>query len=96
MADTSNNPWYPSPEFLAQAGHVLLGMLAVLAPRALWDGWMPAAAGTAMVYIYMLVKEFSYDIYIEKETVAIGWKDIAYLSVGTITSWGLLIYLGRL
>ena len=88
--------WYPSPEFLAQAGHVLLGVLAVVWPRAIGDSlWYPVG-GTAAVLIYMLIKEFSFDIYLELEDVKTGWKDVAYLTGGILIGWGSLYAAGRI
>jgi len=88
--------WYPSPEFLAQAGHVLLGILSVVWPRAMFDSFWYPVGGTAAVLIYMLIKEFSYDIYLELEDVRTGWKDVAYLTGGILIGWGSLYAAGRI
>jgi len=80
--------WYPSSEFLAQAGHVLLGILAVVWPFAIFKSRLSAVIGTAAVLFYMFVKEFAVDIYLEREDVTTGWKDIAYLCGGYLLGWG--------
>jgi hypothetical protein len=79
--------WYPSPEFLAQSGHVLLGIVAVVWPFALWGKWYAALTGTVGILGYMLVKEFSFDLLIEGDTVETGWKDTAYLAGGILVAW---------
>lgn len=87
--------WYPSPEFLAQAGHVLLGIVAVIWPAALWGGWIAPAVGTGAVVAYMLIKEFTFDIWIEGDDKATGWKDFIYLMIGSFAAWASLVGFGR-
>lgn len=72
-------------EFLAQASHVLLGLLAVVWPRVVWNSWCASAIGTVTIYIYMLAVVWPR---LEKEDVATGWKDIAYLTAGVVMGWG--------
>lgn len=80
------------PEFLAQAGHFMLGSLSTLWPYVFWhSSWKAALIGTAATAIYMGIKEFAYDIYLEKETVAIGWKDILFYSIGLAFGWSSIL-----
>ena len=88
--------WNPSSEWNAQWAHVLLGALAAALPFALWHVWWAAAIGSAAVSAYMYVKEFSFDIFIERESVETGWKDIAYETAGNSIVWILLWWKGVL
>jgi hypothetical protein len=91
-----NKPiWYPSPEFLAQSGHFLLGFVCVLFPLAFFPNWKYGALyGALAALVYMIPKEFVFDVFVEKATFAEGLKDLAYLVAGIVvafSSYGIVI-----
>jgi hypothetical protein len=75
--------WYPSAEFGFQAGHFLLGYAAVVTATK----WLYCLAATGIALLYMLIKEFSFDMIVEGDTVETGWKDTAYLVGGIALAW---------
>ena len=79
--------WYPSPELLAQEGHTLLGIACVSLPMALWGSIMAMIVGTVIGISYMLIKEFTFDLWIENDSIEEGWKDIFWFTLGAGCSW---------
>ena len=87
--------WYPSLNLLAQIGHFFFGLLIVLGPRALTDSfWGPLFGSFAGVLLFA-AKEFTFDLWIEKDTIDEGWKDIIYFTCGVGLGWVLLLAFGR-
>ena len=86
--------WYPSPDLLAQEGHFLLGMLCVLLPMAYFGTFLASWVGMWVGFVYMGIKEFTFDLFFEHDTVSTGWWDILWFSVGVIGAWlGLWIFI---
>jgi hypothetical protein len=80
--------WTPSIEFLAQAGHCLLGALAVVCAvlfvhrppnptDAIWGG-------IVILVGYMLPKEFIFDILVEGDDNDMGWRDFGWMTIGVL------------
>ncbi len=78
--------WMPSANVDAQAAHVGWGAFAVLFFGLLWGpfwAWGILAA-------FVCLKEFVFDLVVEKDSLADGWMDAAFYNVG-----GLLGMLAR-
>ncbi len=83
-------PWHPNEEFLAQAGHFLLG------------GWMVffgfiighIYVCTGLVLAYMVIKEFTFDLWVEKNDIKTGFRDLAFLVGGVALAWCVLLLRG--
>ena len=82
--------WTPSIEFLAQAGHALLGALAVVCVvlfvhrppdpmDAIWGGIIILGG-------YMLPKEFIFDLIVEGDDVDTGWRDFGWMTIGVLVA----------
>lgn len=84
----SDPVWYPSAEFLAQGGHFLIGLLCVILPLAFFPGWKYGALyGGIAALVYMILKEFTFDLIVEKDTVANGFRDLWYLTLGVLSAF---------
>ncbi len=86
--------WYPSPFFLAQAGHFLLAAVAVLAPIALTCDTRSGVYGTLVVLAYAVPKEFIFDLLVERDTVRDGFIDLSFYLIGLVATW-LTVLVGR-
>lgn len=80
--------WTPSVEFLAQAGHLLLGAgfvlgVVLLAHRPA-DPFDAVWGGAFILVAYMLPKEFIFDLIVEEESVDTGWRDFGWMTIGVI------------
>ena len=80
----------PSYNFLAQAGHVLLGYSLTVTGVALGFPWWSALVRAGVGAVYMFTKEFTYDLWVEKDTVKGGWRDITFWAIGTTLAGALL------
>jgi hypothetical protein len=88
----SNPIWYPSPNLIAQLAHVGWGFLLVMATLFIgrWRKWAdPVAAAVMVVAMYAEIKEFAFDIYIEKDPFMSSAKDFAFYMVGIAAAFGL-------
>ncbi len=79
--------WYPSPFFLAQAGHVLLAAVAVFGPIALSCHPRFGLYGTLALIAYALPKEFIFDLLVERDTVRDGFIDLSFYLIGLAGTW---------
>ncbi len=82
--------WDPSREFLAQAGHALLGALCVLAPAAWFPGyWTAPVVGTVFFLAYSWLKELWWDPEYETNEPVYpnGVRDLAFLLGGAGFGW---------
>lgn len=83
------------PEFLAQAGHTLLGILGVVWPFALFHTITSSVVGTLAVGSYFAVKETVVDPKVEGEPFFWeGVKDCAFGSIGLSLGWISLFFIG--
>ncbi len=82
--------WNPSPDFLAQAGHMALGALFVFTPMALYRGAIqPAITGTVFAAYYALLKEAVWDVLFEDNNpfIWVGIIDLAFILGGSAAAW---------
>lgn len=85
-----------SATFLAQGWHATAGALLVVWSFVLL-GTMWALVVTLGIYLYLIPKEFWWDLKYEKDqTVVIGLQDIGYWSGGVALAWLSLWIFGRL
>lgn len=80
--------WYPSPNFNAQAAHLLLGMMVMFACASL----NPRLLNRCLIafVIVMFFKEFVVDILIELDTYAESLKDFVFCSGGALLAYFLV------
>ncbi len=86
--------WYPSPFFLAQAGHVLLAAVAVFGPIALTCERRFGYYGTLAIIAYALPKEFIFDLIVERDSVRDGVIDLSFYLIGLAAVW-LMLFLAH-
>jgi hypothetical protein len=82
--------WYPSAEFCAQSSHVGWGAFAVLT-TALW--WGAPIALLALV-AFVAVKEFGFDLVVERDAVLESCLDAGFWMVGAVLGLTAFLLLG--
>lgn len=89
--------WKPSADFTAQASHVMLGVISVLFPVALIPNSLTAVwLSMTLVTTYFVVKEFTFDLFIEDDTVKDGIRDLKYFAFGLGPTFVLAAAVGRI
>ena len=91
--------WMTHPNFLAQAGHFAIGVIAVSLPVAVagvratgpFRWWIYALIGTGLDIAYFIHKETNTDPRYEDEGFwPEGFKDCAFNLLGLLLAWGIL------
>jgi hypothetical protein len=86
--------WYPSTDFLAQAGHFLSGMCVVFGPIAILHRFLWAIILSALFVAFMLFKELLVDPAIEKEPFKWrGLEDCVFAFGGMLIAWALVLFI---
>lgn len=93
MSDPLNPLWYPSPEFNAQAAHLLGGMVAIFATESMFPRHMKRCLILFLIVIF--VKEMWLDVVIELDTYAESLKDFFFYAGGALFAHLLLMFFGR-
>lgn len=92
--DTRSNEWLRKHVWLiAQETHVSLGALFVFAFKALFNA---PIIGAAVILITAIVKEFTFDIWVEKASYKDGLIDWSFYILGAIAAFCLLYVFGSL
>lgn len=96
MIKLPNIHWTPSNDFLAQAAHFLLGLVAVFGPMALTANiWYPIG-GTVVVSLYALIKEPFVDPVVEGDPFwTSGFLDLMVIEFGVTVAWILALTLNN-
>lgn len=87
--------WYPSANLDAQFAHVGWGALLVTAVALGWRatkrplGIAPVWAGTVLALVYAAVKEFAFDVLVERDGFRNGAADFAFYAIGVAVAIGL-------
>lgn len=79
--------WYPSLQLLAQLGHLLLGLVSVFGPIAVTLDDRYGIYGTIAVSAYFVIKELTFDIWIEGDSYWDAVVDTFWFGVGLLTAW---------
>jgi hypothetical protein len=82
--------WYPSLELLAQLGHLLLGLVSVFGPIAVTLDNRYGIYGTIVVSAYFVIKELTFDIWIEGDSYWNAVVDTFWFGVGLLSAWVLI------
>jgi hypothetical protein len=82
--------WYPSLQLLAQLGHLLLGLVSVFGPIAVTLDNRYGIYGTIVVSAYFVIKELTFDIWIEGDSYWDAVVDTFWFGVGLLTAWILI------
>ena len=86
-------PWHSTSwiekhaEVLAQEVHISLGVLLPLAAKLFYNAPIP---GAAAILIVAAIKEFTFDLIVEKDTVLGGLYDLLAYGLGVVIAFGLL------
>lgn len=81
-------------ELLSQEAHCLLGVASVSLPMAITGGILWGIIGMFSGLAYMAIKEFTFDIWIEGDSISDGWRDLLWFSMGVLGSWILILTIG--
>ncbi len=81
--------WMENPQNLANIGHALGGMVVLLATLLFTYRWYVVATVEILLTVYVIVKEFWYDLRYETgETLKSSAEDALGYLVGTVIAWG--------
>lgn len=83
--------WMESVQTLANIGHALGGMVVLLTTLLFTHRWYIVAVMEILLAIYVIVKEFWYDLRFESgETLNSSAEDALGYLVGTVIAWCLV------
>lgn len=84
--------WMENVQNLANIGHALAGYAVLLTVVLFSHAWLAVLIVEALLVVYVLVKEFWYDLRYETgETIASSAEDALGYLVGNAVSWVLVL-----
>ena len=79
--------WQPSAKLLAEEAHFFIGISCVVGAVILGFPWYD---GAVAILIIDAIKEFTFDLKVEGDTIKNGLIDLSFYGIGILVGFGVL------
>ena len=79
--------WHPPAKLLAEEAHFFIGITCVLGAVVLGFPWYD---GAVAILVIDTIKEFTFDLKVEGDTIKNGLIDLSFYCLGIVVGFGVL------